>query len=159
MSVVYVATWTEDQVLGYFWTMVNAGADRMALLKQLSPVVIQRPDDWDRADQRAAATPKGRADTCFSCLTGDRRLYWHHVLAIQHGGSTRYQNLVPICLKCHAHIHPWLDVSRPFEERRGVGGWTRIGEMLTRMTKEDGPLNDAAEETSAEPTAPRVPRV
>lgn len=103
MSQPYLTTWSEERVLAYFWTMVHADADRVALLKQISGVAIERPDDWDRAGERAAATPKTRATTiCFSCFTGDRRLYWHHVIAIQHGGSTCLRNLVPICLRCHA---------------------------------------------------------
>lgn len=159
MSAPYLTKWSEDRVLAYFWTMVQAGADRIALLKQISAVAIERPEDWDRAEQRAAATPKTRAAVCFGCLTGERRLYWHHVIAVQHGGCTRLLNLVSICLACHAKVHPWLDVSRPFEERRGVGGWVRVGEMIVQMHDEGVNLNDAAKEAHAESQAPRVPRV
>lgn len=157
MSAPHVTSWSEDRVLDYFWMMVNADADRLALLKQISAVALQRPDDWDRAAERAAATPKRRADTCFSCLTGDRRLYWHHVIAIQHGGSTCAMNLVPICLRCHATVHPWLDISRPSEEARRTGYWKQVGDMIVRL--EDVNLYDAAKEAFAEPKASRVPPV
>jgi hypothetical protein len=161
MSAPYLTKWSEDRVLAYFWTMVHADADRIALLKQISGVKIERPDDWDRAAQRAMAPPQTRATTiCFSCFTGDRRLYWHHVIAIQHGGSTHLQNLVPICLKCHAMVHPWLDVSGPSEERRRrTGNWTRVGDMIVKMAEEGTDLHEAAKEAHAESQTPRVPRV
>jgi len=133
---VYTTTWSEARVLDYFWMMVNADADRIALLQQLAGVAVQRPPDWDRAAERAAPTPRGKASICFSCFTGDRRLYWHHVIAIQHGGSTWPQNFVPICLACHARIHPWLDTSHPERERRGVSSWTRVGDMIVAACEE-----------------------
>lgn len=153
MSRVYTTSWSQARVLDYFWMMVREGADRIALLKQVSAVAIQRPSDWDRAAARAATTPKTRVDLCFACLTGDRRLYWHHIIAIQYGGSTTIQNLVAVCLSCHARIHPWLDVSRPHEERRGTGGWTRVGAMII---KTDETLHETTKDTDTELPAPKI---
>lgn len=156
---IYTSTWSEERVLAYFWMMVHADADRIALMKQLSAVAIARPDDWDRAAQRAMAPPTTRATTiCFSCFTGDRRLYWHHIIAIQHGGSTRLQNLVPICLNCHAMVHPWLDASRPGERRR-TSYWKPVGDMIVTLENEGPDIHEAQPDTSAEPATPRVSAV
>lgn len=160
MSAAYLTKWPEERVLAYFWMMVHADADRLALLKQLTAVAIERPADWDRAGQRAAATPMTRASAiCFSCLTGDRRLYWHHIIAIQHGGSTCINNLVSICLACHARVHPWLNAEQPNQERRRTGNWVRVGDMIRRMGNDGADLNEAATEAHAESQAPRVPAV
>lgn len=123
----YVTKWPEDRVLDYFRTMVAVGVDRIALLQQLSAVVIQRPDDWDQVDvRRQTRRPFLRFWDCFGCLARDRKLYFHHVIWVAHGGSAIIDNLVPICLKCHARIHPWLPSERAGEL---LGGWHSIASI------------------------------
>jgi hypothetical protein len=107
----YLSKWPEERILEYFRYMTRQDADRLALLQQLAVVAVERPDEWSplAVRQEHEATARQSADKCFCCRTGDRRLYWHHIVAIQHGGSNAWDNLVPICKRCHAAIHPWMD--------------------------------------------------
>lgn len=140
---VYVAQWPEESILAYFWEMVREDADRLALLEQLATVAVQRPDDWSpeaiRQEHDAAKYDGGQAERCFCCRTGDRRLYWHHVIAIQHGGSNSGHNTVPVCLRCHGTVHPWLNANKPDRKR---GGWSSVADLMA----EAGQLLRAANE-------------
>lgn len=117
---VHLSKWDEARILEYFrFAMRQEDVDRVALLRQLAGVAVQRSVDWSPALVRAehVAGERKMADRCFCCRTGDRRLYWHHVIAIQHGGSNVRDNLVPICLRCHAAVHPWMDGAKPDRRR------------------------------------------
>ncbi len=112
--IVRLSALSEESVLAYFWLMLrNDAVDRLELLSQLSQVVIQRPLTWDRRAIRREHEQQGgiplRADVrCFGCLTTERRRYYHHVVEVQHGGSNNSRNIVPLCFRCHHHLHPWL---------------------------------------------------
>jgi hypothetical protein len=93
----YLSKWPEERILEYFRYMTRQDADRLALLQQLAVVAVERPDEWSPLAVRQEHE------------ASDRRLYWHHIVAIQHGGSNAWDNLVPICKRCHAAIHPWMD--------------------------------------------------
>lgn len=124
---VYVSTWPEERVLGYFWAMVRAGADRLEVLTQLGGVAVARPAGWDpQAVREASRRPGLRVWDCFGCRTRDYRLYWHHVIWVSHGGSAVSANLVALCRGCHARLHPWLPADRSDEHRVA---WTSIGSL------------------------------
>lgn len=129
MADVYTATWPEARILAYFWTMVRADADRLDLLRQLASVKVQRPPDWDRAAVRATSRRHLQVNQCFGCRTGSRRLYWHHIIEVQYGGSNIADNLVAICLRCHATVHPWLPAERPGESRE-PSSWSSTAQVL-----------------------------
>ena len=130
----------EEQVLHWFWLMERQDAPRFELLEQLSTVVIQRPDDWDRAairrehERNVSAELFKRYDTsaCFSCRVS-RRVYFHHVIEVQNGGSNTWRNLVPICFPCHQVLHPWLKVEPP---SYSVHGWESVGDIGRRTLGE-----------------------
>ena len=137
----YVTSLNECQVLTYFWKMAgDPEVDRVALLQQLSDVALQRPPTWDYAKVRAInpwdIDGLDPPHACFCCRTGDRRLYWHHVIAVQHGGSVSPSNLVGLCYRCHRTIHPWLPERADADERYS-SGWSSIGQIadLTISTK------------------------
>lgn len=71
------------------------------------------------------------ADKCFTCRSGERHLYWHHVLQVQHGGSNHPRNFVRICALCHKRVHPWLPMPDTMENRRG---WVLIGDYMRHVT-------------------------
>jgi hypothetical protein len=124
MKTVSLTTWDQARVLAYFWTMVRTDCDRLALLRQLSAVAIHRPQEWDRAAVRAEELPSPPVE-CFVCKVRDRRIHWHHVIQVQHGGSSEMVNLVGLCGRCHARVHPWLvDALTP--RRR----WIRVRELI-----------------------------
>jgi hypothetical protein len=135
----YVSVWPQDRILDYFRFMVGEDADRIDLLRQLADVAVKRPDDWSPLEIRREheATARESAQRCFCCRTGSRRLYWHHIVAIQHGGDNNRRNLVAICLRCHAAVHPWMDGSKP-DKRRGSWSSPRdvMGDMLRAAPKD-----------------------
>lgn len=133
MSAVYLSSWSEDRILAYFWTMVREGVDRLELLQQLATVAVRRPPSWDRRAIRAVADHGIYPQMCFYCCTGDRNLYWHHVIEVQHGGSNDRLNLVAICLRCHATVHPWLDGTR--DDQRHTT-WVRVGAAGRRVLRD-----------------------
>lgn len=125
-----VTKWDEDRVLDYFWLMASERGDRLDLLKQLGAVQLERPSEWDAASVRQAIAGVRitlTADSgCFTCLSQERRIHWHHVIWVTHGGSNNPRNLVPLCHRCHRELHPWLDEPTSREQR---WGWTAIGDM------------------------------
>lgn len=50
------------------------------------------------------------AGCCFLCgETGEKNfLVRHHIVALKNYGSNRRINLVTLCSRCHAYLHPWL---------------------------------------------------
>jgi 5-methylcytosine-specific restriction endonuclease McrA len=100
----------EPWILSYFWDVIRRGADHMAALVQLTQVTVQRPAAWAPDAVRSAHQhgPRGIATRqCFGCRA-ERKLYVHHVIEIQHGGSNDPRNRVPLCFSCHQRLHPWL---------------------------------------------------
>ena len=43
---------------------------------------------------------------CFIC--GGKAQCRHHLIQLQNGGINSKRNLISICNKCHADVHPWL---------------------------------------------------
>jgi hypothetical protein len=143
----YKTRMDENDVLDYFWLMTrDAEVDRIALLKQIAGVALSRPSGWDEwqiRQEMGSVTrnrfhEKGRirleSERCFCCLTEDRRVYWHHIIQVQHGGSNTPRNLVTLCHRCHRSVHPWLPAPNTLEQRGFV--WLRdlAGRALDKLT-------------------------
>jgi hypothetical protein len=134
-GVAHVTKWDEQRVLDYFYQMARSSdVDRIALLKQISDVAINRPSDWDGGVIREEARKAQRrlwGSRCFSCRTEARKVYWHHVIQVQHGGSNTPRNQVLLCARCHREIHPWLDKPTTIENR----GFAWIGDFAARALR------------------------
>ena len=114
----------ELSALNYFWLMIREGATPITMLTWLSQVVLTRPVDWDKAvirqiHERGSGRSCVGRDQCFGCCNTTARLYLHHVIEIQNGGSNAMRNLVPLCFACHKTLHPWLTVEPT--PKRGEG--------------------------------------
>ena len=125
---VHRTTLTEQQVMDYFWAACREGADRLSLLLQISVVAVPTAPGWSAKDVRRAFQPRPHTfDGCFSCFRRDRRVAWHHVIAIDHGGSNDIWNQVELCHVCHRRIHPWL------EDEPDHGTWTSAAQLGDRL--------------------------
>lgn len=138
---VYVTDWPQEHVLDYFWCVAHELDCRLDALIQLATVKVRRPEDWDRELVRAVRLPLPPRE-CFACATRERLLYWHHIIAVQHGGDSHRRNLVAICRRCHALIHPWLDQNTGHEQR---GGFVQLRDIITggRWINDAGEIVDA----------------
>jgi hypothetical protein len=129
----YTTRLSEDEVLSYFHTMAREpDVDRLALLQQLATVRLERPSDWDFWAVRQAMAGVRitlTGERCFACRTEARKIYWHHVVQVQHGGSNSPHNLQPLCHRCHRTVHPWLPEPTTLENRHG---WSHIGDFAVR---------------------------
>lgn len=126
----------EPWILSYFWLLVKKDADRRELLELLTHVIVQRPPKWNpaaiRRDHDASIATFGIGGlerACFVCRTTARRLYVHHVVEVQHGGSNDPKNRVALCFPCHQHLHPWLE-TEPVPLKRA--GWESMSEIGAR---------------------------
>ena len=99
---------------------------RWAIVQSLSRIVIERPDDWDYYALRAADLPHDLEPWCFICGDDSRSLHQHHVIQLQHGGSNTRRNIVNLCYRHHAALHPWM----PAVSCR-ARGWMSIADMAT----------------------------
>lgn len=131
-TAVYTTRMSEQDVLDYFHTMAReSDVDRLALLRQVAAVRLDRPDDWDARSVRQAMAGVRislMGERCFACLTEARRVYWHHIIQVQHGGSNTPRNLTPLCHRCHGAVHPWLPAPTSIENR----GFSAIGDFAAR---------------------------
>ncbi len=111
----------EVNILGWFWLMQRRYPERLFLLQQMSAIVISRPADWNPAAIRAEHEQGGqswsRARECYCCHSRNR-LYRHHIIEVQHGGSNHQDNQVALCFACHKAIHPWLTDEPPPQPSR-----------------------------------------
>lgn len=131
---------SEDRILALFWEWSGRpGIDRLWLLSEMSLVEIQRPADWDRELVRArslTAKRNVRIDKCFACFNADRQIHWHHVVWVSHGGSEALANQVPICRRCHAVLHPWLEPDGP-----RYSTWVAVSDIAERMKSTMAPAH------------------
>ena len=123
---------SEQDVLDYVYQMArNPDVDRIALLKQIADVAIERPSNWDGGVIREHARKAQRrlyGWRCFCCRTEARSVYWHHVVQVQNGGSNTPRNMLTLCARCHRDIHPWLPAPTSIENR----GFAWIGDFAGR---------------------------
>ena len=126
-----IAIQVEAVLLELFWFYVRSDIDRIELLRAYARQPVARGNSWDAAAIREQAIKVTAAEPaaggCFGCRTHDRKLYWHHVLQIQHGASNHPRNRVAICYRCHASIHPWLAPNRRGELLDGE--WWAFGDL------------------------------
>jgi 5-methylcytosine-specific restriction endonuclease McrA len=121
----------EAALLDVFWCAVCERPDvRLRLLVKMAELVVPREAGWDLAAIREAArgcVGSLKEAACFVCGRDGLKLYLHHVIQVQNGGSNDLRNHVPICLRCHSRIHPWLPEERPGEEREfvSIAEWAR----------------------------------
>jgi len=127
-SRVHRTTLTEAQVIDYFWAACRAGAERLPLVQQLAVVAVPTAPSWSAKAVREAFVARPYPETgCFICFHRDRKLAWHHIIAVDHGGSNGLWNTVPVCHVCHRRIHPWL------EEEPDTGSWASTDQLVTRL--------------------------
>lgn len=110
----------EIDALQRFWVEANGGVSRLELLREYAALKIGPCVDAAgirELSQRARWHHQARE--CFACGWSWRqvRLIWHHVIQVQHGGSSSLWNQVRLCEDCHALVHPWL-------QRPACKGWT-----------------------------------
>lgn len=52
------------------------------------------------------------ASYCWACDyekdSGEYFMVRHHIIPLSRGGSNRRVNIITVCSRCHATIHPWL---------------------------------------------------
>jgi hypothetical protein len=102
----------EEYALMYFWQLTRNDMPPLEALELFTHVKIPRGMDWDyhalrrehQAFQRSGVLHKAN---CFACEV-KTRLFWHHIIELQHGGSNHYRNRVSLCYACHRRLHPWL---------------------------------------------------
>lgn len=56
---------------------------------------------------------------CFVC--GKDAECRHHIIQLQHGGRNMHDNVVGLCNRCHAEIHPWLNDQKTCKVCNGTG--------------------------------------
>ena len=135
---------TEEVALDVFWRQVNRDADKLVLLRAYAEVAILRPGSWDFNAVRAHFnTLRFSQEPCFVCHF--EHTHRHHIIQIQHGGTSYARNMVPLCEACHQTVHPWLSDGVP-GRRRSIGGWTRIGEpsLVARAIEQEIGRKDPA---------------
>ena len=94
---------------------------RSAKSQQETLSLLSKCSDWRpvRRNGKALGKWRGRFDAvkgrrcrldrrvrCFAC--GESAAIRHHIIALGHGGTNAKRNVVALCRKCHAVIHPWL---------------------------------------------------
>lgn len=110
-SVVADRTLQYRVLLRQFWTRVRGGTDRLSLLVEYAAKRITAPST-SIAVRRARFTAEGRRFRgCFVCKSESQAIR-HHILQLQHGGPNITHNVVNVCRKCHALIHPWLTTAQ-----------------------------------------------
>ena len=101
-----------SDALQEFWFLVESSSEpRLVLLQRFATVHIPLGREHARATRRRfqhrdRTKEHEAAEPCFVC--GKRATQRHHIIQVQHGGTNRANNLVPICGNCHTAIHPWL---------------------------------------------------
>lgn len=135
----------ESILIELFWQHVHREADHLELLQIFARQPVIRSAEWNTESIREQAT-RGTtlsADRCFGCGTHDRKLYWHHIVQVQNGGSNNPRNRVAICLRCHATIHPWLPKNRKGEQRGGE--WWSMSEVMQDARQHETSIGDLVE--------------
>lgn len=100
----------KEVLIHQFWEKVT-NENKLSLLKEMAEIVFYHPRTvvnlrahFDRIKKRwrKYKTEKG----CFVCSS--KATILHHIIQLQNGGNNSRRNIVGLCCKCHAEIHPWL---------------------------------------------------
>lgn len=76
-------------------------AEKSYPFKRRKPLAVRREEF------RKARRLKGKFRwPCFVC--GEKAEARHHIIELQHGATNAKKNVIPICHRCHAKVHPWL---------------------------------------------------
>ena len=112
---------TPEEATPLLWAIWDLPqAKRLKALQRVAREAwITRSDDWNRETVRLGPIRSIKPDNCFTCGTRDRKLYWHHIITLDHGGDNQPYNVVGICHECHRGIHPWLAKGTSYEQREG----------------------------------------
>lgn len=146
----------EARALDVFWSHASNVDTRLEFLLACAQITIVRPDGWNHAEARAEERHHHlSAEACFGCQTRDRRLYWHHIIQIHHGGSNIPRNKVALCLRCHATIHPWLPAHRKGEMLHGE--WWSLADTIEDAKRRQDATGDALEEITSSLTEQKEP--
>ena len=99
-------------LLDEFWTRHAAGEDRLALLVEYAAIRVGNQTAETRGKRRERFSRSHRRGNepgpCWCCETQVEFRERHHIIQIQHGGTSRPDNIVSVCKRCHKAIHPWL---------------------------------------------------
>lgn len=81
-------------------------SERFALLQEMTEhgLPFRQPYAKTRLESRFLPAVTG---VCWLCRISPA-VHWRHVIMICRGGHNGNDNRVPICLDCHAAIHPWM---------------------------------------------------
>lgn len=148
----------EAVLLELFWYYAERGVDRIELLKVFAAQPVTRGEDWSATSIRTESNDVSnlRAENCFSCRGVERKLYWHHIVQVQHGGSNLPRNRIAICYRCHARIHPWLPSDRKGESL--TGEWWSIADVVEDAKRRETPVGDVSERTQSTTSQPETQR-
>jgi len=99
---------------------------RLKLLIEMSNIIIRKVSDIEVRKTRMyfdkhKFNENYRIKECFVCLgSGEIR---HHIIQLQNGGENIRINIVGLCKKCHAEIHPWMQT---LYRDNGRGGYDPV---------------------------------
>ena len=63
------------------------------------------PENWAEIREQVFKRDKYQ---CQNCGTSGARLNCHHIVPLDKGGTNNLSNLITLCEKCHAKIHPGM---------------------------------------------------
>jgi HNH endonuclease len=111
------------RVLLLFWRHFKAARTvemRIQLLRELAEVVRYKPVpktlDLHRRkfDKKKHRLARLTGKDCAVCMSPAN--VRHHIVQLQNGGINHRKNLVLLCNRCHAEVHPWLKSALHSEE-------------------------------------------
>lgn len=97
-----------------FWNQYQhlSGYDkRIELLKKYAEIVVFKRNRWELKQKREEflrirAFNEFFKKACSAC--GNEKVIRHHVIQLQNGGTNSFENIIPVCERCHSDIHPHL---------------------------------------------------
>jgi hypothetical protein len=96
-----------------FWKRAEKREGRLMLLREFAArrlangMVFTTRKYRQRRKVSAAGLIKAQRYRCFVCAVAAADS-GHHVIQLQCGGTNVPYNIVPVCLTCHADVHPWM---------------------------------------------------
>lgn len=108
--------------LRWFWERaeyLEGSETKLKLLKEFADEIVKEKfRNYKRLRKRFTKAKSKKEiinNTCFCC--GNPAQARHHIIQLQNGGDNRARNIVMLCHKCHAEIHPWLDSTKKEETK------------------------------------------
>lgn len=119
VSIVGTPRVRSSAILKDFWEKHRSGQPSIGLLKSFSDIVVDPISAFTLSQRRASFDsiknkkfPLNYTSKCFVC--NELATVRHHILLLKHGGPVSSpKNLVSLCNKCHAEVHPWLVYDKP----------------------------------------------